>query len=108
MADQPDPAKTAGGFFRSRWLGTVPIERLFWMDMIVVGTAINIATSFAALVVLGLKWPVWASIVVYLAPLPYNLFLVAAIWRTVDRSHARTAGVVRSAALAWIVIATLI
>jgi F0F1-type ATP synthase assembly protein I len=109
MTDQDFLANDAAGFFRARWLGAVSLDRLFWFDMIVVGTVINIVTSFAALIVLGLKWPVWASIMVYLTPLPYNLFLVFAVWRTAEQlADQRTASYARTGALLWLVIATLI
>ena len=96
------------GYFRSRLRGDVSLERLFWIDMIILGTALNLTTSFAALVVLGLKWPTWAWVAVYLSPLPYNLFLVAALWRTSERSQPGYRTVVRTASFAWLVVATLI
>ena len=45
-------ANPVATFFRSRWLGQVPLDRLFWRDMVLVGTAISIASSVAALVLL--------------------------------------------------------
>jgi hypothetical protein len=109
MTDQELLANDGAGFFRARWLGAVSLDRLFWFDMIVVGTAINLVTSFAALIVLGLKWPVWASIAVYLAPLPYNLFLVFAVWRAAENlADPRLASYARTGALLWLVIASLI
>ncbi len=98
----------AAGFFRSRLRGGVSLNRLVWLDMVLVGTTINLATSFAALVVLGLKWPLWASVAVYLSPLPYNLFLVAAVWRTAERLEPGHRALARTAAFAWLVVATLI
>lgn len=95
-------------FFRARWIGLVSVERLFWVDMVLVGTLINLATSFAALIALGLKWPLWAWVGVYLSPLAYNLFLVAALWRACDALTPRMANTYRAGALGWIVIATLI
>ncbi|MGE0500948.1 MAG: hypothetical protein AB7I79_04725 [Rhizobiaceae bacterium] len=107
MAAQDDGA-TRRGFFRSRLDGAVPLDRLFWLDMALVGTLINLATSFAALVALGLKWPAWAWIAVYLSPLPYNLFLVMAVWRTSASAAPGVAATARAGALAWLIIATLI
>lgn len=107
MADQ-DILGSNTGFFRARWRGDVPLGRLFWVDMVVVGTTLNLATSFGALVALGLKWPEWAAAAVYFSPLPYNLFLVLSVWWACDKVDARTAGVARAGALAWVLVATLI
>ena len=96
------------GFFAARWRGLVSAERLFFIDMLLLGTAINLATSFASLIVLGLKFPLWASLAVYVSPLPYNVFLLLALWRATDRQHTTSAGTYRIAALCWLVVATVI
>ncbi len=57
------------GFFRSRWQGKVLLERLFWRDMLLVATLISLASSALALVLLGLKLPLW----LVLANLPFSL-----------------------------------
>ena len=71
-------------FFRSRWLGEVPLDRLFWRDMMLVGTGINVASSAVALVLLGLKMPLGLVLVVVaptararIALMVYSLSLVA-------------------------------
>lgn len=71
-------------FFRSRWLGQVPLDRLFWRDMMLAGTLINMASSALALVLLGLKLPLWLVLAVHFAPVPYNIFLTSAVWRTAE------------------------
>lgn len=71
-------------FFRSRWLGQVPLDRLFWRDMLLAGTLINMASSALALVLLGLKLPLWLVLAVHFAPVPYNIFLTSAVWRTAE------------------------
>jgi len=108
MADLIAALDRPAGFFRSRWHGQVSLDRLFWVDMVLVGTLINLATSFAALIALGFKWPAWASIAVYAAPFPYNVFLVLAVWRMSERLGPRAAGFARTGALGWLVIATVI
>ena len=57
------------------------MRQLFWLDMLAIGTVINLFASFAALMVVALiKEPTWA-LVLHFSPLPYNAFLLAAIWR---------------------------
>ena len=107
-AAQVEPAGGAAGFFVRRWRREVSLGTLFWRDMMVVGSLINLATAFASLMALGFKAGALAASLVFLSPLPYNIFLAAAVWRTADLADARTAAFYRFAAAAWLVLATVI
>ncbi|WP_246135802.1 hypothetical protein [Mesorhizobium intechi] len=96
----------ARSFFRSRWLGQVPIERLFWLDMLLVGTGISIASSIVALILLVLKMPLGLVLAVHFAPVPYNIFLTIAVWRTAEQSSAKASLMLLGSAL-WL-IATVV
>jgi hypothetical protein len=103
--------QSAGGpfaFFRRRWRRQAPLKLLFWRDMVVVGTAINVATAVASLMALGMKAGLPLAMFIFFAPLPYNIFLVAAVWRTADLAEASTASSVRFGAMLWLVVATLL
>ncbi|BCG70197.1 hypothetical protein MesoLj113a_13550 [Mesorhizobium sp. 113-1-2] len=89
-------------FFRSRWLGQVPIDRLFWRDMMLVGTGINVASSASALILLGLKMPLGLVLAVHFAPVLYNIFLAIAVWRTAEQSGAKASLMLLGSAL-WLV-----
>ena len=93
-------------FFRSRWLGEVPLDRLFWRDMMLVGTGISIASSAAALILLGLKMPLGLVLAVHFSPVPYNIFLTVAVWRTAETSGAKASLMMLGSAL-WL-IATVV
>ncbi|MBZ9695782.1 hypothetical protein FJ872_28230 [Mesorhizobium sp. B2-5-9] len=94
-------------FFRSRWLGEVPIDRLFWRDMMLVGTAINIGSSAAALILLGLKMPLGLVLAVHFAPVPYSIFLALAVWRTADKAGGAKASLFMLGSALWL-IATIV
>jgi hypothetical protein len=96
------------GFFVSRWMGEVPLGRLFWRDMIVVGTAINIAATFASLGLLAAKAPLWVALAVHFGPLPYNLFLAFAVWRTADRRGGWAGFFCQTVSLLWLIAAIVI
>jgi hypothetical protein len=98
----------APGFFAARWRGAVAIDRLFWTDMIIVATLINVAAAFGAVMLLGLKLPAWIAVALFLAPLPYNVFLVLAVWRTTEGMAGSAASGYRFAALIWLVLVFLI
>ncbi|WP_027141753.1 hypothetical protein [Mesorhizobium sp. WSM3626] len=94
-------------FFRSRWLGEVPVDRLFWRDMMLVGTVINIASSAAALILLGMKMPLGLVLAVHFAPVPYNVFLTLAVWRTAEKAGGARASLFMLGSALWL-IATIV
>jgi hypothetical protein len=95
-------------FFAARWRGEVSLNRLFWRDMILVATAISIASTAVALVMLGLELPLSLVLGMHFAPLPYNIFLFLAVWRTSGRIGGWTAQIAPLGAAAWLAVATLI
>lgn len=95
-------------FFVRRWERQVPLGILFWRDMLVVATLINLTAAFASLMALGFKAELPVVLAIFHAPMPYNLFLVGAVWRTaqlVDTAHASTA---RFGAAGWLVAMTVL
>ena len=48
-----DVASVPFGFFSRRWRRQVPLGTLFWRDMVVVGSGINLVAAFVALMALG-------------------------------------------------------
>lgn len=96
------------GFFGARWHGHVPLGRLLWPDMLLYGTAINVAAAVVALVldVQGAPGPVATA--AYLAPLPYNLFLLAAVWRRSADAREPWATGARVLALGWAIAVKII
>ena len=75
-------------FFRMRWQGAVPMRRLFWRDLLLVGSVINGVASIVALALLAAGSPAWLAVALHFAPLPYNLFLLLAVGRSPERSTA--------------------
>lgn len=49
--------------------------------MLGVGTALNVAATFAALMMASQGAPGWVAVLVHLLPLPYNALLFGALWR---------------------------
>lgn len=97
-----------GGFLSSRWHGETPLSQLFWRDMLIWSSLLNLVTSGAALGLLELDYPTWLSVLVHLSPLPWNLFLVASVWRAADRQGGRLAPIARIGSLIWLVVATIV
>lgn len=64
------------------WSGNVPLHIAFWYYAVLYGLLINISASmfFMALIVADVSMVV--GIVVNLLPLPYNIFMIVAVWRS--------------------------
>jgi hypothetical protein len=95
-------------FFVRRWRRQVPLGLLFWRDMVVVGSTFNLAAAFAGLMALGFKADLVLSMIVFHAPLPYNIFLAASVWRTADVAEASKAYSARLGAALWLLATTVI
>ena len=76
--------------------------------MIVVASIINIVAGAAGLILLGLKLGTAPSLAVLLAPVPYNIFLLASVWPTADLARPVTADAYRLGATLWFLAAVII
>lgn len=90
-------------FLRSRWHGTVPLKVLLWRDMVWAGTLVNVAASFLALAALAMGANTGLAVALHLAPLPYNVFLLAAVLRLQATSAFATI-----VAVAWFLVVLVI
>jgi hypothetical protein len=86
-------------YFARRWRGEVPMHTLLWRDMLCGGTVVNMLATFAALMAVSQDAPSWAAAVIHFAPLPYNIFLFAAVRRAVPRSR-----VAATISLVWLAL----
>ena len=73
-------------YFSRRWDGRVPLTALLWQDMLGVGTFVNLAASVVAFAALINEAPTVIAVVIQLAPLPFNAFLLGAVWRSPGRN----------------------
>lgn len=59
---------------------------LLWQDMLAVGTLVNLMASLLAFAAAVQDAPSLLVFALHFAPLPYNLFLVAAVGRASDQN----------------------
>lgn len=90
-------------YFARRWRGDIPMPTLLGRDMLLVGTAINIGATFVGLMSLTSGAATWLALVLHFSPMPFNLFLVAAVCR----SPARTPMTITVAAV-WLALMTVV
>jgi hypothetical protein len=86
-------------FFTQRWQGRIGWRRLFWRDLLIVGTSLNLLMTGLALALLSQDVAIQWVLLAHLLPLPYNLLIVSAIWSAPQRP-----AVVLGASLCWLVL----
>lgn len=112
--DEHDPTATAAppariaDYFRARWNGALPLATLFWRDMLVVGTIVNVASTLLAVLLLALDVPAPVAVAVHFSPVPWNIFLFASLWRATARLGPASALAWQAAGTAWLLVATIV
>lgn len=91
------------GWLRRRWRGQVPAATLWWRDMLVLGTALNLAAAFAALMAYALGAGMAWALLLHFSVLPWNTFLLLCLGRRPDRTTAQLA-----LASAWFVAMVIV
>lgn len=95
-------------FVLSRWRGEAPLPTLFWRDMIIIGTALNAVAFLTAVLLLAFEVPTAIAVLVFFAPLPWNLFLFFSVWRSTNISKEPGAMLMKAGAAVWLVLVTAI
>jgi hypothetical protein len=90
------------------WRGEIPLGRAFWEFAVLDGTLANLFTTIASLSLLAADAPAAIAVVVHFLPLPYNLLMVVAVWRSAARYGGPRlwADLARLAVLLWALAAT--
>lgn len=105
------PAEARGGpirYLARLWRGEVRLGQVFWRDMVVVGTVLNLSAMALAFGAVALGASTAAGIAIFLAPVPYNAFLVTAVWRRGEVVRSEWVWPTRIGALLWFLLALLL
>lgn len=79
------------------------MQTLLWRDLLLVGTLVNLLLTGAGLAVFAITDQIGWPMALHFAPLPWNLFLVACVWR-LPQTRATT----RPIAVAWLITVLVI
>lgn len=109
----PDASAVSAGrtvirYFRNLLTGALPLSRVLWFDTILVGSAVNVATLVATLMLFVAHAPTALAFAVFLAPIPYNLALFVGVWRSASREKDDWAFLARAIASIWLVAAVVL
>jgi len=67
------------------WRGEGALGVVFWWHAMVVGTLVNVLTTFLFVALQAMYMSNIAGLAVFLLPVPYNIFVAVAVWRSADR-----------------------
>jgi hypothetical protein len=97
-----------GDYFRRLWRGELPLSRVFWTDMLIVGTLINALLTVASMMAFVAGVPAAPAVTIHFLPTPYNFALVMGVCRSAATSGSAWAGAAQVAAPLWFITALLI
>ena len=89
-------------FFADRWADQIPLERLFWRDMLLIGTTFNLACLAAAISLVALDFSAWIYVPTFLVALPFNLFIWQCVWSAAARRDTGQRLFVRAVSVIWL------
>jgi hypothetical protein len=102
------PGRQLAGYFLKLWRGEFPLARVFWTDLIVVGTVVNLLVSAAAMLLFVSGAPIALGVIVHFAPVPYNILLFLAVWQAAARETSVWSFAAQAAAMLWLVTAIVV
>ena len=79
------------------------MQTLLWRDLMLVGTLVNLLFTGVGLAVFAITDQIGWAVALHFAPLPWNLFLVACVWR-----FPPTSATTRPIAVAWLIAVLVI
>ena len=104
-----DPKDALTELIRDVWKGDLPLRQAIWEYAVFYGLLVNVLTDvlFYALLVNDAS-----SVLIALAfviPIPYNIFVVVAVWRSAGRHprSERARDLARLGTVVWMVVLTL-
>ncbi|MFQ5775969.1 MAG: hypothetical protein ACE5GS_15720 [Kiloniellaceae bacterium] len=90
------------------WAGEIPLGKAFWQYAIGYALLINLATHLAFLALLERDADTLLVVLAFAAPVPYNIFVAVAVWRSADRYPGRKtwAELARVGTVLWMIVLT--
>lgn len=91
-------------FLSSRLKGDVPLETVFWRDMLAAGSAINVFCTALALAMFAAHYPAWLDLLVNFLPVPWNAFLLVSVWKAAEHQGGPSAATANVVAAVWFLL----
>lgn len=71
------------------WVGDVPLPRAFWQYAIVGGFLVNLVATILVMILAANDAAIVWQAVVFCLPIPYNILMFVAVWRSSDKYRGR-------------------
>ena len=93
---------------RSLWSGTVPLGEAFWWYAVGYALVLNLVTSLLFLLMVVKDAGTTVLVLTFLLPIPYNLLVLVAVWRSAGRylGPKKWAELARASSLIWLLVLT--
>jgi hypothetical protein len=75
-------------YVRQLWNGDLPLSRVFWTDMLVVGTLVDVVTLVATMLLFAGDAPLAYGLAMFLVHIPYSVLLFIGVWRSAARERS--------------------
>ncbi|MDP6707480.1 MAG: hypothetical protein QF893_14135 [Alphaproteobacteria bacterium] len=88
--------------------GEIPLAEAFWHYAVGYGLLLNIVTSALFLILIGNDADPVLLVLTFLLPVPYNVLIVVAVWRSANRyaGPPRWAEIARFGTVLWMLALT--
>ena len=95
--------------FHQLWAGEVPLARAFWEYAILYGLLVNLLATAGSFALFAADASTAVAVAIFCLPIPYNLFVLVAVWRSAGRYRGPQpwADVARVAAVVWVLLVTV-
>ena len=103
MVEGVAPKNPAVAYVTSLWRGELPLGRVFWSDMLIIGTVVNVVAMIAAILFFVSGAPIALGVVVHFAPVPYNLLLLLGVWHAAQREASEWSFAAQAVAVVWFI-----
>ena len=110
MSEERDPRPALPFRVRALWRGEVPLRVAFWWHAMAVGTLLNVLATLLFVALQSLEMPDPVGLAAFFLPVPYNVFIVVAVWRSADRytGPLSVAHMARVAVSLWALTASIV
>ncbi len=92
------------------WTGEFPLGRAFWHYAVGYGLLLNLVTALAFFALLQNDANMVLVVLAFASPVPYNIFMVVAVWRSADRYRGPKtwAELARASTVIWMLALTAV
>ena len=97
-------------FVKQLWTGEFPLGRAFWYYAVGYGLLLNLVTALAFFALLQNDANMVLVVLAFASPVPYNIFMVVAVWRSADRYRGPKtwAELARASTVIWMLALTAV